>query len=569
MRHPETVVIMAFRFALTLSGMLAFGVSLLAPVTAAAQQAALPAGLNAEQQLEWQRNAILLAREQARIAESQTVPPVVWLVAAMLFLFMIGGGWLVYQLGAKADAQGRNPPGTRDRWFDLPLGAPDGSVRALISIFIVIFGFLLLALQSRLGLSSGEAVAGFIGAVISFYFASRNTEQARQAADSAATAAQDAKTAADRAGETARNVGTQMQASTTAISEELRRRDVSVGVAASSVAAQPVATPQTEDVSLLARAGQLLGTAREVTRIAASLAPGATILQGTAAALEASGVLVQRAEVALQSGDPRAIAAAASAANDALRVVVGRDNPATEVIADAIGGFQLGSSALALLGISGPAGLVAALAVGAFQAAEKGNEYFERWKARVLDTRYTTRLFSPGPVDGAVARSVLEQSPIFRRVLWEPLPEAQRFSEAAHIVTLAKQQTPASRDALLAMGHFASEDEFDQGLQELLARLLDNLLKNAESDEIDITRLGFADVPKISNQTLRDSLAVMRQDPQTRDLDTLILLVTRLASSGELKREDVLNLLSQQIQVAGQVAAEAAPKTISTLPEAA
>ena len=559
---------MAFRFALARPGMLAFAVLLLAPVMAAAQQAAAPAGLNAEQQLEWQRNAILLAREQARIAESQTVPPVVWLVAAMLFLFMIGGGWLVYQLGAKADAQGRNPPGTRDRWFDLPLGAPDGSVRALISIFIVIFGFLLLALQSRLGLSSGEAVAGFIGAVISFYFASRNTEQARQAADSAATAAQDAKTAADRAGETARNVGTQMQASTTAISEELRRRDIGTSVVGGGVA-QPVAVPQTEDVSLLARAGQLLGTAREVTRIAASLAPGATILQGTAAALEASGALVQRAEAALQSGDPRAIAAAAGAANDALRVVVGRDNPATAVIADAIGGFQLGSSALALLGISGPAGLVAALAVGAFQAAEKGNEYFERWKARVLDTRYTTRLFSPGPVDGAVARSVLEQSPIFRRVLWEALPEAQRFSEAARIVTLAKQQTPASREALLAMGAFASEDEFDQGLQEVLARLLDNLLKNAEADEIDITRLGFADVPKISHQALRDSLAVMRQDPQTRDLDTLILLITRLASSGELKREDVLNLLSQQIQVAGQVAAEVAPGTTSTLPEAA
>jgi len=359
-----------------------------------------------------------------------------------------------------------------------------------------------------------------------------------------------------------------MQASTTAISEELRRRDIGTSVVGGGVA-QPVAVPQTEDVSLLARAGQLLGTAREVTRIAASLAPGATILQGTAAALEASGALVQRAEAALQSGDPRAIAAAAGAANDALRVVVGRDNPATAVIADAIGGFQLGSSALALLGISGPAGLVAALAVGAFQAAEKGNEYFERWKARVLDTRYTTRLFSPGPVDGAVARSVLEQSPIFRRVLWEALPEAQRFSEAARIVTLAKQQTPASREALLAMGAFASEDEFDQGLQEVLARLLDNLLKNAEADEIDITRLGFADVPKISHQALRDSLAVMRQDPQTRDLDTLILLITRLASSGELKREDVLNLLSQQIQVAGQVAAEVAPGTTSTLPEAA
>jgi hypothetical protein len=549
--------------------MLPFAVSLLVPFTAAAQQGQPPAGLNAEQQLEWQRNLLLIAREQSHVAELQSaVPPVGWLFAALLMLFMLGGGWLIYQLGGKANAQGRNPPGTRDRWFDLPLGAPDGSVRALISIFIVIFGFLLLALQSRLGLSSGEAVAGFIGAVISFYFASRNTEQARQAADSAATAAQDAKTAADRAGETARNVGTQMQASTTAISEELRRRDVSAGATAG--AAQPAAAvPQTGDVSLLARAGQLLGTAREVTRIAASLAPGVTILQGTAAALEASGTLVQRAEVALQSGDPRAIAAAASAANDALRVVVGQDNPATQVIADAIGGFQLGSSALGLLGISGPAGLVAALAVGAFQAAEKGNEYFERWKARVLDTRYTTRLFSPGPVDGAVARSVLEQSPIFRRVLWEPLPEAQRFSEAAHIVTLAKEQTPASRDALLAMGQFASEDEFDQGLQEVLARLLDNLLKNAEADEIDITRLGFADVPKISHQTLRDSLAVMRQDPQTRDLDTLILLVTRLASSGELKREDVLNLLSQQIQVAGQVAAEAVPKTTSTLPEAA
>ncbi|SFU25531.1 hypothetical protein SAMN05192563_10383 [Paraburkholderia aspalathi] len=54
-----------------------------------------------------------------------------------------------------------------DRWrrylMRLPLGAPEGSVRALITVFIVVFGFVMLALQHDLQIDNANAIAGFVG----------------------------------------------------------------------------------------------------------------------------------------------------------------------------------------------------------------------------------------------------------------------------------------------------------------------------------------------------------------------------------------------------------------------
>lgn len=513
------------------------------------------------------QNSVLLARNQALQGQVNSDPWALIGAAALLLIFLLGTAYLLYSLAgrmiteAKAgdaafaamggDGTGAGGAGKTAyaRLTELPFAAPDGTMRAVLSFFIIVFGFVLLALQSRLGLSSGEALSGFIGAVISFYFAARTGEQAKQAADAAAEAARNASTAATDAVTTMQRV----ERGTSTPPED---------AAAAAEAARAVAGSAAEGGSIVATARSALDTAGAAAEIAARLLPGSALAGRARDAIQAGRGAVDAAEAALRSGDPQAIARAAGAVNEVVRAAAGADNPATDVIADAIAGFRSAGAVTALLGLGGPAGLVAAIGVGAFQAISKGTEHFERWKARVLDRPYTTNLFPPGPVDGAVALSALELSPIFARAFLPPeLPPNERFAEAARIAQAAKGDTDAARAALFepARDRFASPDEFEAGLQEFRGRLLDGVLDSVDPEPIRLAGTGLEGTPEVDQRQLREALLALRRDPQVRDLDSVVLLLTGLAASPEVKRDGVLPLLRQQIEAAQAVAATAAP----------
>ncbi|RYI98539.1 MAG: hypothetical protein EON47_19315 [Acetobacteraceae bacterium] len=182
------------------------------------------------------------------------------------------------------------------------------------------------------------------------------------------------------------------------------------------------------------------------------------------------------------------------------------------------------------------------------------------WKARVLDRPYTTNLFPPGPVDAAVALAALEQSPILARIcLTEALAPAERFATAARLASLARQESGVARQALLAQGGFASADEAAAGLEEFRGRLLDQTLDAVDAVPIDLAPAGVTGVAPVPQQTLRDALAMLRCDPRCRDLDSLVLLLTGMASSPDLKREEAMALLRHQLAAAEAMAAGVAP----------
>ena len=81
------------------------------------------------------------------------------------------------------------PDAWRSYLMQIPLGAPEGSVRALISLFVIIFGMVVLVLQNQLGVKNVEAISGFIGIVITFYFTSRSNDQTQTAVDAVHKAA--------------------------------------------------------------------------------------------------------------------------------------------------------------------------------------------------------------------------------------------------------------------------------------------------------------------------------------------------------------------------------------------
>ncbi|SDB71924.1 hypothetical protein [Belnapia rosea] len=405
-------------------------------------------------------NAIpaILAEPFQGLAEAAPSPIAAWsilLVIGALVVFVAGTAWLLAALARRllAEARAAGAPAFT-RLTELPCGVPDGTIRALISCFIVIFGFLLIGLQRPLGLASAEALTGFIGAVISFYFATRQSEQSRQSA-------------------------------------------------------APAALPE----------------------------PGA------ATARQAGAV----ATGAAQTLDATAIAGAVTAAGATLAAALGPQGPATGLIGDAMAALR---ASPALLGLGGPTGLVAAIGLGAIQAIGRGTEHFERWRARILDRPYTTNLFPPGPVDGAVALSALELSPIFARAFLTPdLTPGGRFAAATRLATLAGGETEAARAALDTPGRFASPDEFAAGLEEFRGRLLDGALDAVDAAPIDLAPAGLA-APPVPQAMLREALAALRQDPAGRDLDQLVLLLTDRAADPDLTRAQATGLLRQQLAAA-------------------
>jgi hypothetical protein len=346
-------------------------------------------------------------------------------VVVVLLFFLLGSWWMLRRLAQELqdkaatgqDSAGRN---LAARLLDLPLGAPEGSVRALLSIFIIVFGFLLLALSKPLGLTGGEALTGFIGAVISYYFAARTGEQARQVAENAADAASKAAGAADRATTAATNAGS---AATSAANSAT---NLAQTVTAGSAALGSPGTP--EQQSRLARLRDAQGklqSLRGLIAVAGSLGVGTGAVAGADRALSrVDGLLGRIAPVVGGQADLATIGGLAEEAANVLRDL-GDLGPVGHAVADAMAtvgriagqsgpigsllGSLMGGSALA-----GPAGLVAGVVVGGLQLV-KDKEKFDRWKAAMLDTPLDLGLL-PATIDANLAGAALLRAPMLARL---------------------------------------------------------------------------------------------------------------------------------------------------------
>ncbi|OAN58882.1 hypothetical protein [Sphingomonas sp. TDK1] len=116
-------------------------------------------------------------------------------LAVAVLVFLIGA----YLLASRLRDQVAKIPTTETTvpaLLNLPLGIPEGSVRALLSLFVIVFGFAVVVLQEPLGLRSAEAITGFIGAVIAFYFSTRTEQAVRDTTEKAAAAQATAERAA-------------------------------------------------------------------------------------------------------------------------------------------------------------------------------------------------------------------------------------------------------------------------------------------------------------------------------------------------------------------------------------
>ncbi|MBK1660410.1 hypothetical protein [Paracraurococcus ruber] len=298
-----------------------------------------------------------------------------------------------------------------DAWrayLQLPLGVPDGSIRALVSLFVIIFGLVVLVLQKPLGVTSVEAISGFIGIVITFYFTSRTSSDAQRTTDAARDAVQKVQASADAA---VQKTADASQAASRAVQDISAQR---------AIAPSPTAT-KPEDVTTgqekLRQVRDRLATVRQVAEVAAKLGLGTEIIAGADKAIQtADGLLGALDPLLSGSPDPAAIGGVLQKTEEALGGLENAGLPG--VLADAIAAIRgtAGIAAPIIAGIpGGPIGIVGGIVMAGVRLAQD-RQKFEALKAAVLRKPFDPVLLPPA-VDGVAAAAALAVSPQMTAIL--------------------------------------------------------------------------------------------------------------------------------------------------------
>lgn len=341
------------------------------------------------------------------------------LVALLVFGVGIGFAAFLWWLAARSFALLRDPattPAQIAALRDLPMGLPEGTVRALLALIVGIIGLPLLLFSQALSLN--DAVAGYVNGIIAgvfgYYFGARSTTPDAQIT----------------------------RRLTEALATEQRQNQ------ARRVAPDP---DQTEGMA--ARLERHLGVARTIlTQLGPVLPPGllppqtATLVEAAERALAAARAPGEAKEAPLQA---------------ALGALTGADGPLAALLRAAAPALPLSAG--------GPLG-AAALVLGV--GWNLGSGAWRRFRARLLDAPLDPALFDPGAITPASAELRLAQAPIFARIF------TPRLEEPGFLATLLDHCLRPDAAALLWARHpgFTSPEEAAQGLAEFRAALLDEAL---------------------------------------------------------------------------------------------
>jgi hypothetical protein len=402
----------------------------------------------------------------------------------------------------------------------MPLGVPEGTIRACIGLFIIVLGVCAIVFQRQLGLGTTGELAGLLGTVLGFYFGTRSTSGDREAAREA----------------------TRVAAEKTAEAASARQRADAVLAREGEIRAEAAQAAETEAKarSTLGEVVRIAGNARSIAEAVASIAPDLPLARTAArvTTLADSAIAVVRSATAgtVDAGAVREAAGRAAA----LVAEIGGEDPLAKLVSGATGGLAGALKGVAGLAgaVGGPLGLAGAVLVGAAGAFRIGTEHYRRWVARVLDRPYGLDLYPEGLSDAPMALSAIEVAPIFRRayggtILAPRDLAAARALLAAALSPEAERLIPAGDGALRPApvgegGVFATTIELEQGIQQFRRAVLERILDQTDTAPVAVTLpSGPVSVPQ---GTLRQAIDAAREDPGgAAALDQLALAGARLA----------------------------------------
>lgn len=483
-----------------------------------------------------------------------------WVLAAIfgsIIIFMMVTAFLFYRLSnvlaAKLPADrllGPNEdPTTREIPLSrLPLGLPDGSIRAIISLFIVIVGFLVLALQKTLEVESAAAISGFIGAIISFYFATRNEAAARENAAAANQAASQANTALQEASKEVIKASTQAnQMRTDTLNAQLDR--VLTGM-------PPDAVGRPAALSLQTLHGDLQNI-RQLTSAVAAIPVGTGPVSGAGDTIQRIDIMLAAIRPLLSAtADPKTITTVADQAEALLREVT-NDNPVVSTITGAlatVGKAATDNTAVSqiLTGLGGPVGLIGGLLFSGIKLFADQRQ-FEAWKKAVLAQPFDIDALSISPDDPTLPEAAAALSPLVSIIGTAP----NLIRELYRISLVAPGQTPRTADELAQASASANTPLFQAfGSDE---RVLTDAINEYRTMIISLVAASAlppqlpadpsSPTPTLTSSDLVRAVGTVRQEPGAAGaLDQLVSVVEALAKN--TLGTDLAPLLSGAIAVA-------------------
>lgn len=474
------------------------------------------------------------------------------------------------------------PTKWRTYLLQLPLGAPEGSVRALLSLFVVVFGLLVLALQRYLSLSNTEAISASVASVITFYFTARSSEQARKAALQAqetlsATVSQttDAlqkanQTAADTQRDNAANlhaISTQaMNNSTSVANAALKAAGVSPNQAGQADASGADSSPVSPSANLLLVRDQL-SDIQQVARGANALGIGADILPNvTQTITSAQGLLDQIQPLLSGKPDPATIANVLQDATSKLPLLEASGTPG--VLAEAI--QVIGDVATPVVaGLpGGPIGIVGGVVVAAIRLVSDASK-LQDFKAALLGRPFDPVLL-PDVADREVAPAVLANAPLMN----EHFAGASDDTAMALMALAVRRKDGASTSPHLnsvdlsqlclpditngtanilpqRTTEFVSQEELMQAFDDYLGALVRMNASSQLSETVAIPAFGNAQAPAtISLQSLADAGFRIASLPKpAAELERLVYLGETLGKL-PIDPEKAIALVVQALAVA-------------------
>ncbi|WP_429268375.1 hypothetical protein [Paraburkholderia sp. EB58] len=340
----------------------------------------------------------------------------------------------------------------------LPLGAPEGSVRALITLFIVVFGFVVLALQNDLGINNANAIAGFVGTVIAFYFASRSGDAAQKAAELAHDASTDTTTTVAGAIKSATTAATDAQHATAQKVSDTSGTAVKNAADATQVALKAV-NPQTppspgtggapaQSTTDLQNLSDQLTSMQTIARAATALGTGAAdLLPNAASTLTTLNDLATKVQPLLKgNADPASVQDAVSTVTKQLPALQSAGLPGALGSALAVFKQLSGPAATIVAGLpGGPVGLIAGVITAGIQLVTDRQRYAP-YKTAMLNQPFDPASMPAAP-DDTLAKSALSNAPL---MLAHYTPPSAPAASALLAFTMQKVQGTTLSPADLA-----------------------------------------------------------------------------------------------------------------------
>jgi len=490
-----------------------------------------------------------------------------WVLAGIfgsIIIFMLVTGFLFYRLSSVLAAKlpadrtlGPNEdPTTREIPLSrLPLGLPDGSIRAIISLFIVVVGFLVLALQKTLEVESAAAISGFIGAIISFYFATRNEAAAR---DNAAAANQAANQAASQANTALQEASKEVIKASTQ-TNQTRTDTLNAQLDRVLTSMTPDAGGRPAALSLLKLHGDLQNI-RQLTSAVAAIPFGTGPVGGADDTIQRIDTMLTAIRPLLDAAaDSPTVATVAGQAEALLRNVT-HENPVVSTIVGAlatVGKAAIDNNAVSqiLMGLGGPVGLIGGLLFSGIELFADQHQ-FEAWKKAVLAQPFDVDALSISPDDPTLPEAAAALSPLVSIIGTAP----DRIRELYRISLVAPGEMPRTADALahdsatantqLFQAFGSDERVLTDAINEYRTTIVSLIAASALPPQLPADPTSAT--PTLASSDLVRAVGTVRQEPGAAGaLDQLVSVVEAIAKN--TRGTDLAPLLSGAIAVAQHV----------------